>query len=99
VIARLTREGRRKEFARFASFAEDDLPDPQAHATFERSKLHPENADESLRALYAELIELRRQLPQTVETTVDEERRTLRVRRGAVELFADFANLTVEIRR
>jgi maltooligosyltrehalose trehalohydrolase len=99
VIAQLTREGRRKEFARFVSFAQDDLPDPQAHATFERSKVRPEHADESLRAVYAELIELRRQLPQTVETSVDEERRTLRVRRGDVELVADFANLTVEIRR
>ena len=80
-IAQLTREGRRREFARFASFA------------------RPEHADEALRAVYAELIELRRQLPLTVETTVDEERRTLRVRRGDVELVADFANLTVEIRR
>jgi maltooligosyltrehalose trehalohydrolase len=98
-IAQLTREGRRMEFARFASFAQEDLPDPQAHATFERSKVRPEHADESLRAVYAELIELRRQLPMTVETSVDEERRTLRVRRGDVELFADFANLTAEIRR
>ena len=98
-IAQLTREGRRKEFARFASFAQDDLPDPQAQTTFERSKMRPEHADEALRAVYAELIELRRHLPPTVETRVDERRRTLRVRRGDVELVADFANLTFEIRR
>ena len=99
VIAQLTREGRRKEFAKFASFALEDLPDPQAHATFERSKVRPAHADEALRAVYAELIELRKELPATVETSVDEERRTLRVRRGDVELVADFANLTAEIRR
>ena len=98
-IAQLTREGRRKEFAKFASFAVDDLPDPQAAATFERSKVRPENADAALCALYAELIELRRQFPPTVETTVDERRRTLRVRRGEVELLADFAKLSYEIRR
>ena len=41
-IADATREGRRKEFARFAAFAHEDVPDPQALATFERSKLDPE---------------------------------------------------------
>ena len=61
--------------------------------------MRPEHADEALRAVYAELIELRRQLPPTVETSVDERKRTLRVRRGDVELVADFANLTFEIRR
>ena len=61
--------------------------------------MRPEYGDEALRAVYAELIELRRQFPPTVETHVDEGRRTLRVRRGDVELVADFANLTFEIRR
>ena len=98
-IARLTREGRRKEFAKFASFAGDDVPDPQAEATFERSKLHPEHGDDALRAFYAELIALRRGLPPEVETTVDEKRRTLHVRRGDTELVADFANLTAELHR
>ena len=40
-IATATREGRRKEFAKFAAFAGEDVPDPQALATFERSKLRP----------------------------------------------------------
>src|SRR5207344_1712270 len=40
-IADATREGRRKEFAKFASFAHRDVPDPQALSTFQRSKLDP----------------------------------------------------------
>ena len=98
-IAQATREGRRKEFAKFASFAREDVPDPQARTTFERSKLRPEHGDEALRAVYAELIALRPHLPPEVETSVDEKKRTLRVRRGDVELVADFANLTAEVRR
>jgi maltooligosyltrehalose trehalohydrolase len=98
-IAQATRDGRRKEFARFASFSREDIPDPQARATFERSKLRPEAGDESLRAFYAELLALRAALPDAVETHVDEKARTLRIRRGDVELRADFANLTAELRR
>jgi maltooligosyltrehalose trehalohydrolase len=98
-IAEATREGRRREFAGFAGFSADDVPDPQAPATFERSKLDPSRGDEELRAFYAELLRLRRELPREVETDADEERRLLRVRRGDVELVADFANLTAELRR
>ena len=38
-IADATREGRRREFAAFAAFAGEEVPDPQDAATFERSKL------------------------------------------------------------
>ena len=40
-LSKAVREGRRKEFASFASFAghEDDVPDPTDEATFRRSKL------------------------------------------------------------
>ena len=55
-IAEATREGRRKEFAPFAAFADEDVPDPQAPETFERSKLDPESGDAELRAFYRELI-------------------------------------------
>jgi maltooligosyltrehalose trehalohydrolase len=96
-IAKATREGRRKEFAKFSGFA-GEVPDPQDRATFERSRLHPETGDAELRAFYAELIRLRRTLPREVETTVDEGRRLLRVRRGGRELVADFERLTAEIR-
>ena len=38
-IAVATREGRRREFASFAAFAGEEVPDPQDPATFQRSKL------------------------------------------------------------
>ncbi|HEX4283217.1 MAG TPA: malto-oligosyltrehalose trehalohydrolase, partial [Solirubrobacteraceae bacterium] len=38
-IAEATREGRRAEFASFAAFSKEEIPDPQDRATFERSKL------------------------------------------------------------
>ena len=41
-IADATREGRRREFAAFAAFAGEEVPDPQDAATFERSRIsHP----------------------------------------------------------
>src|SRR6185295_13040855 len=61
-IAAATREGRKREFAKFTAF-QGEVPDPQDPATFERSKLHPEMGDDGLRAFYAELIALRRSLP------------------------------------
>jgi maltooligosyltrehalose trehalohydrolase len=97
-IAEATRQGRREEFASFADFSAEELPDPQARATFERSKLD-HRGDESLRRLVAELIALRRGLPRAVELEVDEEARLMRVRRGPAELVADFRRLTAEIRR
>ena len=97
-IAQATRKGRRAEFARFAAFAKDDVPDPQARKTFEASKLHPESGDDELRSFFRSLIEMRRGLPPEVETEVDEPGRRLRVRRGNLELFADFDNISVELR-
>ena len=44
-IAQATREGRRKEFARFAAFAHRGDPRPAGAETFERSKLRPESGD------------------------------------------------------
>jgi maltooligosyltrehalose trehalohydrolase len=98
-IADATREGRRREFERFAAFAAEDVPDPQAPETFERSRLDRSDADEGVRAFYRELLALRRTLPREIEVEVDERARTLRARRGEVELRADFANATVELRR
>jgi maltooligosyltrehalose trehalohydrolase len=96
-IAQATREGRRREFAAFAGFSGEELPDPQAVETFERSKLDPSAGDDELRAFYRELLALRRELPREVSTRV--EGRVLRVRRGDVELVADFDALTAELRR
>ncbi|QRK12056.1 malto-oligosyltrehalose trehalohydrolase [Archangium violaceum] len=62
-LGRLVTEGRRKEFAGFARFSGDTVPDPQAVETFTRSKLdwseagRPEHA--GVLALYRELLRLR----------------------------------------
>ncbi len=97
-IAAATRAGRRREFARFVGFAHDDLPDPQARETFEVSKIRPESGDRELHAFYTDLIARRVRLPRQIETQVDEAARVLRVRRGNVELIADFAHLSAELR-
>jgi maltooligosyltrehalose trehalohydrolase len=94
-IARATQEGRKKEFEAFASFAGEDVPDPQGLETFLRSKFQPREPD----PLYRELLVLRRELPRELEADLDEDRRTLTLRRGSVELVADFGNRTVELRR
>ena len=63
-LAVAVREGRRREFAHFAAFAAEEtretIPDPNDRATFERSRpVAGEDAAE-MRALYAELLRLRR---------------------------------------
>ena len=68
-LGRLVTEGRRKEFAGFAAFAEGtstkEIPDPQAEATFQSSKLRWEEAAAGVhaqtRALYREALRLRRE--------------------------------------
>jgi len=90
-IAAATREGRRREFAAFAQFSGEQVPDPQDRATFERSKLtrerHPAVAD-----LYASLLRARASLPRTeVVTEHDEDARWLIVDRGPYRLCMNFA--------
>lgn len=91
-IADATREGRRREFAEFAHF-DAEIPDPQDRATFERSRL-ARRADPALSRLYAQLLEVRRQLPQGDVDGVDfdEDARWLKVRRGAFELVCNFSS-------
>jgi maltooligosyltrehalose trehalohydrolase len=90
-IARATREGRKREFAKFAAFAGEDVPDPQSERTFLNSKLSRRVDAEHLE-YYKGLLELRRELPDGPATTeVDERRRLLRVRRGDVELVMNFS--------
>jgi maltooligosyltrehalose trehalohydrolase len=90
-IARATREGRRKEFADFAAFAGEEVPDPQSPETFERSKL-TRREDGRLAALYRDLFALRPQLPDIdPDIAHDEAKRWLRVRRGPFELVMNFA--------
>jgi maltooligosyltrehalose trehalohydrolase len=91
-IAEATREGRRREF----DFAGQDVPDPQAEQTFLDSKLSRQEVP-GIRALYAELLRLRRELGPVVSAVGDDAARIVRVRRGEVELVADFGKRTVEI--
>jgi maltooligosyltrehalose trehalohydrolase len=91
-IAKATRDGRREEFAEFAAFAGEEVPDPQSPETFERSKL-TRRRDDGLVALYEDLLRLRSQLPR-IEPDIahDEASRWLRVRRAPFELAMNFAS-------
>ncbi len=90
-IADATREGRRKEFAAFAAFSGQEIPDPQSPETFERSRIAQREPD----PFYGELIRLRRDLPR--ELDVSTSGRVLTLRRGHATLVADFDAKTVEV--
>jgi maltooligosyltrehalose trehalohydrolase len=91
-IATATRDGRRREFAAFAEFAGQEVPDPQDPATFERSKLTRER-DEDVARLYATLLRVRRELPDDeVVVDYDEDARWLTVDRGPFRLACNFAD-------
>ncbi len=88
------REGRRAEFAAF-EWGPDEVPDPQDPETFVRSKLRWDERREAPHAeverWYRDLIALRRSRPalsdgrrERVEVAVDEEARTIVMRRGDV---------------
>ncbi|HEV3128381.1 MAG TPA: DUF3459 domain-containing protein, partial [Solirubrobacteraceae bacterium] len=86
--------GRRREFAAFAEFAHQEVPDPQDPATFERSKL-TRRRDEALASLYSELLAVRRELPPGLPDAIewDEDERWLKVRRGNFMLVMNFSDL------
>ena len=98
LIAQATREGRKEEFATFAAFSGTEVPDPQDPATFERSKLRPEEGDADLLAFYKRLVRLRRDLPREVAVEADESARVLRVSRGRAELALDVPTRGVALR-
>ena len=58
-LATAVREGRRREFAGFKGFDGEDIPDPNAVETFERSRFKP---DPKTEAFHRRLLELRRTL-------------------------------------
>jgi maltooligosyltrehalose trehalohydrolase len=62
-LGRLVTEGRRREFQHFKSFAQLEIPDPQADETFERSKLLWDEQGDPARAgvleWYRELLRIR----------------------------------------
>jgi maltooligosyltrehalose trehalohydrolase len=93
-IAIATRDGRRREFAAFATFAGQEVPDPQDPATFRRSKLTRER-DPGLEELYATLLRARSALPPGEVTTMhDDDERWLTVDRGPFRLCCNFADAT-----
>jgi maltooligosyltrehalose trehalohydrolase len=93
-IVEATREGRRHEFG----FAGVEVPDPQALETFLASRLSREERP-GLRDLYRDLLRLRRELPRDSSAAADDSARIVRVRRGNVQLVADFESRTVTIER
>ncbi len=94
-IAEATRKGRKEEFAAFAAFLGEDVPDPQDPDTFRRSKLTRE-ADPEIVALYRRLLELRREMPpgDVDEVVFDEDAGWLRFRRGPFHVVASFRAAT-----
>ncbi|MGH9039776.1 MAG: malto-oligosyltrehalose trehalohydrolase, partial [Acidimicrobiia bacterium] len=94
-------EGRRREFASFG-WEPSQVPDPQAAATFERSKLDwaeldKEPHDEML-AWHHQLLTLRRRLPDLsdgdlsrVRTVFDEEEGWMVMNRGVATVAANFS--------
>jgi len=95
-VADATRDGRRREFEDFSGFAAEDVPDPQARDTFMRSKL-TWTGEPELRSLVRHLLQLRRELPREVEVGWDEAEGWLTVRRGPVELVANFSDREVQV--
>src|SRR6185312_12056138 len=83
-IADATREGRRREFAAFAAFSGEEVPDPQDVATFERSKLTRTGEPDGMLELHKALLSARRELPAGDIDGVEYDERAgwLAVRRG-----------------
>ncbi len=101
-LAQAVREGRRNEFTAFG-WNPADVPDPQARATYERSKLDwSELAQEphaSLYAWYRSLLRLRRKMPaltdgdmRATRTAYDEVARWLTVAREPIILACNLAD-------
>ncbi len=98
-LAEAVRQGRRSEFAAFG-WAPEDVPDPQAPETFERSRLDWDELAEGDHAKlldwYRTLLDLRRHWPDLVmagpwatATTVDEAAATIVVHRGRLVVAAN----------
>ena len=98
-LARLVKEGRKREFAAFG-WAPESIPDPEARETFERSKLNWSEADRGEHAemmeWYRGLIRLRRRTPSLnalergqTSVTYDEQRRIISMVRGPVALYCN----------
>jgi maltooligosyltrehalose trehalohydrolase len=97
-IAVATREGRRREFAAFAEFSGEQVPDPQDAETFRRSKLTRAGEPAGLRELYARLIAARREIGGgEAAAEYDEHAGWLKVRRGEHLVLANFGRRPVHV--
>ncbi len=97
-IAVATREGRRREFAGFARFAGEEVPDPQDPETFRGSKLTRAGEPEGLRDLYARLLAFRREIgPGEAAAEFDEHAGWLKVARGGHLVLANFGRQPVHV--
>jgi maltooligosyltrehalose trehalohydrolase len=98
-IAVATREGRRREFAAFAEFEGEEVPDPQDPATFERSKLTRQGDPPGLHDLYARLLDARREIgPHDADAIdFDEHQGWLRVTRAGHVMLANLSRTTVHV--
>ena len=101
-LAQAVREGRRREFAAHG-WSADDVPDPQAPATFERSRLDwaevEKDGHRDLLDWHRRLIALRRIHPELsdprrdrVRTTYDEEAGWLVLYRGRIAVVCNVAS-------
>ena len=101
-LSKAVSEGRRKEFGQFG-WSPDEVPEPGAPETFDRSKIRWEEVGRephaSLLDWHRRLIQLRRDLPQLsdgrldlVVTDHDEAQKWLTVERGLVTIVANLAD-------
>ena len=98
-IADATREGRRREFAAFTAFSEEEIPDPQDPETARRSVIDPDGGDPAVRELYRRLLALRRELPgDAPRLRSDAVAGWIGLARGAVEMVGNFGDDEAEVR-
>ena len=106
-LGRNVTEGRRREFAAFG-WNPEEIPDPQAIETFERSKLNWSEREEEphagLLAWHRRLIEVRRKIPslsdgrlEGVRVNFDETAKWFVVRRGAVVVACNLNRVTQRV--
>lgn len=103
-LAQAVREGRRHEFTAFG-WDPEDVPDPQARETFERSKLNWSELDQephaSMLTWYRQLLSLRRNIPELItgdlddaSAAYDERARWLAVSHGPITIACNLAEQT-----
>lgn len=106
-LAEATRDGRRAEFAGHG-WSEDEVPDPIATETFERSRLHWQESESGwhgdLLSWYKRLIEVRRSEPDLrdprrdrTRARFDDEARWFVLDRGALTLVANLGADRAEV--